>query len=402
MQNPKILDNEKDRLAKLYEFSLLDTLEEEEYDQITKLAANICGVPISLISLIDKDRQWFKSKHGLKVPETPRDFAFCAHAINDPKNTFVVEDSRQDERFFDNPLVVNDPNVVFYAGVPLVTNENLALGTLCVIDSEPKTLSLGQKEALEILAHQVIKLFELRKKTLLQERYLRELETRNKGLEEFARVAAHDIKSPLANIKGISELFFDDDANLSSEQKDLIHLINDSAAQLSDLIDGILNHSRTKDLILNEMEWVNPQELVIQLLKMLHKPDAIDVRLECDPALNLFYTNPTAFQQILINLISNAFKYNKSVHPFVLVKMAILNQELIISIIDNGPGIALEDQGRVFELFQTTANTDSEGGKGTGIGLATVKELVIGLGGTIALHAKQGEGSEFRLSLPTV
>jgi signal transduction histidine kinase len=402
MQNPKILDNEKDRLAKLYEFSLLDTLEEEEYDQITKLAANICGVPISLISLIDKDRQWFKSKHGLKVPETPRDFAFCAHAINDPKNTFVVEDSRKDERFFDNPLVVNDPNVVFYAGVPLVTNENLALGTLCVIDSEPKTLSLGQKEALEILAHQVIKLFELRKKTLLQERYLRELETRNKGLEEFARVAAHDIKSPLANIKGISELFFDDDANLSSEQKDLIHLINDSAAQLSDLIDGILNHSRTKDLILNEMEWVNPQELVIQLLKMLHKPDAIDVRLECDPALNLFYTNPTAFQQILINLISNAFKYNKSVHPFVLVKMAILNQELIISIIDNGPGIALEDQGRVFELFQTTANTDSEGGKGTGIGLATVKELVIGLGGTIALHAKQGEGSEFRLSLPTV
>lgn len=155
--------NEQERLSALRAYNILDTLNEEEYDRLTKLAAVICGVPISLVSLIDEKRQWFKSHLGLDISETPRDVAFCAHAINGT-TLFEVEDASADERFKDNPLVVSDPNIRFYAGYPLIDKEGMALGTLCVIDKAPRKLTGDQRAALELLANQVIDLIQARKK----------------------------------------------------------------------------------------------------------------------------------------------------------------------------------------------------------------------------------------------
>lgn len=166
MKTPPIPSNEKERLSALKEYQILDTLPEQAYDDITKIASHICGTPIALVSLIDEDRQWFKSHHGLGVSETPKNLAYCAHAINEPDKIMEVPDAFKDERFHDNPLATGDPHVVFYAGAPLTDDEGHTLGTLCVIDHEERHLSDEQKDVLWALSRQVVALLQLRKENL--------------------------------------------------------------------------------------------------------------------------------------------------------------------------------------------------------------------------------------------
>lgn len=155
--------NEDARLVALQATGLLDSGAEAPFDDIARLAAHVCRTPIALVSLIDAQRQWFKARHGLETIETPRSVAFCAHAILEPRKALVVEDALADERFTDNPLVAGEPNLRFYAGVPLTDQEGNALGTLCVIDHEPRKLDDEQLEFLRSLARQAMQLIELRK-----------------------------------------------------------------------------------------------------------------------------------------------------------------------------------------------------------------------------------------------
>lgn len=161
---PPTPSNESRRLAALLRFELLDTPAEAMFDNITELAAQICDTPIALISLVDAERQWFKSRQGLDASETPRELAFCAHAING-ETLFEVENALLDPRFKHNPLVTGAPDIRFYAGMPLADSEGHNLGTLCVIDRQPRQLNVQQKEALRLLAQQAINLFELRLQT---------------------------------------------------------------------------------------------------------------------------------------------------------------------------------------------------------------------------------------------
>lgn len=238
---PQKHKNEKERLQLLESYSILDTLPETDFDNLTAIASQICNIPISLITLLDTDRQWFKSHHGLDMSETPREHAFCAHAIHDADNMFIIQDTRKDERFYDNPLVTGDPNIIFYAGVPLTNSAGLPLGTLCVIDHKPNTLNETQLKALQSLADQVMNLLELRRNKRYLEQAILELEQNNQELERFAYVAAHDLKSPLNNISSLSLLLKEDyGSKIDEEGQSLIEHIQSSSDQLRNLIDGLL------------------------------------------------------------------------------------------------------------------------------------------------------------------
>ena len=157
-----MVTDEAHRLKALHHYRILDTDPEQAFDDLTLLASHVCGTPIALISLVDENRQWFKSRIGVQELETARSVSFCAHAIQQP-GLFIVSDASTDVRFRDNPLVQGDPHIRFYAGAPLVTREGDALGTLCVIDRRPRALTEDQKQALAALQRQVQAQLELRR-----------------------------------------------------------------------------------------------------------------------------------------------------------------------------------------------------------------------------------------------
>lgn len=234
MIEPTAPENEKARLQALLEYEVLDTLEEEDYDNITQLASAICETPISLVSLLDDKRQWFKSHHGLEVSETPKDFAFCAHAIVDPTATLSVEDARLDERFKENPLVKGDPRIVFYTGVPLVNPEGFPLGTLCVIDRKPKLLDEDQIRSLRALAKQVVNLLELRKAN-------RSLTIYNRKLDEFASAVEGELGSPLNDMASLTSLLYSVYSDkLDDDGTDILNKLKDTSQHLRKLISALL------------------------------------------------------------------------------------------------------------------------------------------------------------------
>jgi hypothetical protein len=210
--------NETDRLKALLDYNILDTAPEQSFDELVKMASDICGTPIGLVSLVDEKRQWFKAKHGLPAAETSREISFCGHAVVSADSLFVVPDSFKDERFAENPLVLGPPNVRFYAGAKLVSDSGHAVGTLCVIDHQPRELSRDQRKFLEIISHQVVAQLEIRKALRQTTDNLHELQTLSKKVLEqqeiiqsleklsvighLASGVSHEINNPLAIISG--------------------------------------------------------------------------------------------------------------------------------------------------------------------------------------------------------
>ena len=400
MQNT-IPANEADRLHNLRSYRILDTLPEDDYDDLTRLAAQICGTKVSLVSLIDKDRQWFKAQTGWDIgkQQTTRDIAFCNHTITQTEGPLVVNDARRDDRFAENPLVTGDPEIVFYAGMPLVTREGYALGSLCVIDHEPKHLDAGQLQALERLARQVVRLFELHRSVQDGQQLLRERQSAYEVLRDFSHVVAHDLKAPVRNIRLASELLRDDYAGkLPPDGMELIGMIEDRARDASRMIEGVLEYSKASHTLEITKEWLKIQDVVEQAKRQVQLHDACSVVYTGEEQEVM--SSPIALLQILQNLIGNALKFNdKSVCEVRISSAREAGEGHVFYVEDNGPGIPRHHQTAIFRLFHTAAAGSSLAG-GHGVGLSIVKRLVEALGGRITVSSEPGARTVFRFNLP--
>ncbi len=400
MKTPKTYHAETERLANLHSYSILDTLPEEDFDAITTLAAQICGTSISLISLVDDKRQWFKSRVGLDVNETPKEVAFCAHAINTPTSPLVIPDARLDERFENNPLVTGEPRVIFYVGIPLNTPEGFPLGTLCVIDHKPQELSEDQMQALQVLSRQVVKLLELKKSEKRLEAVNKVLEQKNYDLQQFARIAAHDLKAPLNNIEMITNLLGEVTPVANDrEGRKLINMIRSASGNLRNLVDGLLTYYQSDNISQELITQVDLEALVRGIKRLLSWDERVQVQL-CT-ALQFVELNEALIQQILLNLMSNAFKYNdKKVTRIEITVQLKTDNFYRFCVKDNGPGIMPGLQEKIFDLFAIATNFDRFGNKGNGLGLATVQKLVNTYGGQIWVTSEVGKGATFVFTLP--
>lgn len=393
-QNAPTLPQEKARLAALARYQILGTDSEDEYEQIVRLAAYICQVPISMVNFIAEDHQWTKATLGSgdAPQQIPRDITLCTHAIHS-EDLLVVPDLSQDQRFFDNPFVTGDFHLRFYAGAPLITPDHYKLGTLCVLDTRPRELTAEQQDALQILAGQVSSLLELR----LQTHRLSEL---NQLKNKIFAIIAHDLRSPMTTLQ--SFLNFLDEHDMSVEN-------------MRYMLSGLqTSFSGTSELLNNLLKWATTQMEGFRL-----QPVRISLGLHCDELVHALQTRATAkntkimilispeielvvdidlLDAVLRNLLTNCLKY--TVNGQIVISAWEEPEHILFSMRDTGIGITPERLATLFDWNhrQTSPGTSQE--KGSGLGLLLASEFTQLLGGTLNVYSTLGQGSTFQLRLP--
>jgi two-component system, sensor histidine kinase len=440
---PCVPHNEQRRLAKLWSLNILDTPAECRFDRITRIAAKLFNVPTCLVSLVDADRQWFKSIVGLDAPETSREVSFCGHAILQD-DIFEVSNALEHPLFKTNPLVLGPPNIRFYAGCPVPGPDgSYNIGTLCLLAPFPKTLTAEERAMFCDLADMVQKELFFKELSVAQDAAL----DASRSKSAFLASMSHEIRTPLNAIIGMAEML--EYSKLDDDQKDALGTISVASDSLLALINGILDFSKIESgaLVLESVPFM--VGTIAQNACMISRPSASRKGLEivCNVDDNLATTvvlgDALRLQQALINLIGNAVKFTASGHVTVsarrlLPDMAIpkcLEEtkackqmetyanslhltasgsvasdsarddsctsiacdpiSIWFSVEDTGVGIPPERLGAVFEPFvQAERNTTRQYG-GTGLGLAITRDVVAMMHGQIGVESEYGHGTTF-------
>ncbi len=392
------------RLQCLYEYEILDTPEEEDFNEIVKLASKVCNVPISSITFIDSARQWFKARLGLDSPEGSRDTSFCGHAMLNGA-IFIVPDATKDERFQDNPLVTGAPGIRFYAGVPLLSPRGGRLGSLCVTDRIPRVLDAGQQEVLIVLGKQVVKLLELHKKNLelkkvsfLERTQRTELERILSMQKKMISIMAHDIRSPLHSLKSLLQLIPD---KLSQPGLFLEMAGNQLNATLG-LLDNLVDWGQLQ--LMTEIRTEKDQSLHKIVQEVLEEAGA-QARLKglvlhngIDPAEQL-HADENSTRFILRNLVNNSVKFTKTGN--ISVTAAASGQMIEIAVEDMGIGMPPAILEQLFFGLKKFSRKGTQHETGSGLGLSLVKEFVEKMEGTIRAKSMEGKGTRIMVMLPS-
>lgn len=395
MTSPPIPANEAARLAALRNYRILDTSPEEAFDRITRLASQTLAFPIALVSLVDETRQWFKSRVGLDVSQTPREDAFCAFTINGTE-ILEVSDTHQDPRFSNNPLVLGPPYIRSYAGAPLVTPDG-SIGTLCVIDREPRTLTPQSRQILVDLAAMVRDALEMRIAIAKTAAVQAELERSNQDLDQFAYLTSHDLQEPLRTVANLSEFLARryreqlDDEGLTSVRR-----VSDAVERMQQLIGDVLQHSRLGRSV--QMQTIELRSLLDAVLQDMSVTIAEhEARINIGPMPTLV-GRASEIRLLFQNLIGNALKFKKAdVSPQVDISAEEQAKEWRFAVTDNGIGIDPSEFRRIFYIFQRLHPRTQY--KGTGIGLAHCRRIVETHGGKIWVESLPNQGSTFFFTL---
>ncbi|NNK81167.1 MAG: response regulator, partial [Flavobacteriales bacterium] len=392
MTGSPIPSNENERLERLEYYNILDTDPEEAFDDLTSLAAKLLNVPVVLVSLLDNDRQWFKSKFGLDVDQTPREVSFCQYAIMQD-DVYEVYNALQNDLFRDNPLVTGNPKIRFYAGAPLV-DEDVTLGTLCAIDFQPRKLNEEEKRTLTIISKTIIRLIKYR-------RDQQEAERLAKAKDEFLSNMSHEIRTPLNAIMGFTDLL--SGTALDHTQRSHIDTVARATKNLTVIVNDILDVSKLEsgrfELEKQPFQLEKMLKHVVQLQSVKAKEKGIKLMSSIDNELpGYILGDETRLTQILYNLIGNAIKFTSEgeVELKVLVKERSHNTTRIsFEIKDNGIGIEKDKLEQIFDRFTQASESTTRLYGGTGLGLNIVKKLVDMHGGLLDVESELGKGSIF-------
>lgn len=404
--------DEDERIQSLKELQILDTPAEERFDRITKVAQIMFDVPIALVSLVDTNRQWFKSCAGLTVNETPRSMSFCSHAIL-KEDVMTINDATKDERFSDNPLVTGEPKIRFYAGKPIQGPNGKFVGTLCIIDRKPRVFSMADKSVLIDLANWVENEFKntvltksLKTATIELTKAQQQLLEQNKNLAikvkekteqllkndristigSMASRIAHDLRNPLSVIQMSSELLQQDlEKHMDDKMKNQCLALQGSILEINRIIDDVLNFVRTSEL---DMKTHSIKSLLDQCLKNIIVPRTVTILLpEKDFEITV---DSKKLEAVFSNLISNGIQAINNTGQ-IKIELSKSPENTSISFIDSGPGIPEENLEKIFEHLFTTKET------GTGLGLGICKNIVEQHRGKISV---KNNPTTFTIQLP--
>lgn len=514
-----LLPDESQRLLAVKKYQLLDTLPEEGFDEIARLATAVCQTPIALISLVDEKRQWFKSKVGLEMEEASREFSFCVHAMAKGKEPYIIPDTQLDERFRENPLVKGSLSIAFYAGIPLLDKAGHAIGSLCVMDHMARELSQQQIESLKVLARMTLEKMEAHKESLVvrqkedvqeqermlldnapvlvvktddtlqiayannsqynrvgqsvlnlfpisfrseaeaqlreafqsnrvinfqfeqdnagqcgwyyvrakrithgeekdslllliedvtkakgleheKDRLVQELSARVDALQQYNYIVSHNLRGPVANILGLSDLLLNMPEYLSEKEKNLyLRKVYATTLKLDGIIQDLTQILALQNPLEVKKDTIDFQEMIEGTLSSLQTfvdEAQANVQVVVDPTIGGFASNRSYIQSILYNLINNAIKH-RALNRQLQISVQVYREvgKVIVKVSDNGQGINLHKHGgQLFGLYQRF-NPYVEG---RGLGLHMTKTQVDSLGGTIEVESKEGRGTTFTVT----
>jgi signal transduction histidine kinase len=392
-------DNETDRLAALYSLDILDSAPEQDFDDIVALASNVCGTPMSLVSLVDMDRQWFKARTGCEWTETSREMSFCAHAILG-RDLMVVPDATKDARFSDNPMVDVDGGIRFYAGAPLVTTEGHALGTLCVVDSEPRRMDVEQLQALRALARQVTSQMELRRHAVALANTTARLQELERRKDDLAGLVGGDLRAPLRLISAYLENL----GRTGYHDADLGDLVaRATSGHIRGFLD-LLHHLTTMaeaglggdSLHMRQIDLTRVTQRAVEAVRPIAATKQIWILNQAGgPALPII-ADPVRLEQVLTHLLFAAVKYTPSG-----------GRVRVGTEIESGPTVRLDDMDMpdglrpdLFPHLYYGAIANPSDIPGPDRGLAVAKKILDAHHATVALSDRPGDGTSLHVVFP--